>query len=230
MKIESIGKKIWIIEGSELQIFGVRLTTRSTLTRLSDGRLWLHSPVPHSSELAEELKSLGPMGFLVAPNKHHGRSVEEWIKRYPDAEFAAPRKLSEKRPEPPFDIALDSDVAFPWAREIDQVMFAGSRGLDEFVFFHRPSRTAILTDLIVNLKLEGQSFLGRMLVKSEGVAYPHGRTPLLVRLGMRDRERGAAAARKILEWKPKSAVISHGEWFRENGEDELRQRLGWLPL
>ena len=125
---------------------------------------------------------------------------------------------------------LDDLKCSPWQDEIERVVFTGSRAFDEHVFFHRASQTAILTDLIVNLRLENQSRIGRFVARFEGVAYPGGRTPLLYRLGMRDKTAGARAVKVMLDWGATKAVISHGEWFRENATEELRARFDWLPL
>jgi len=41
-----------------------------------------------------------------------------------------------------------------WQREIDQVVFRGNILMDEVVFFHRASRTALFADLIGNFSPE----------------------------------------------------------------------------
>jgi hypothetical protein len=32
----------------------------------------------------------------------------------------------------------------------------------------------------------------------------------------------------MIDLEPEKVVISHGEWFREDGTKELKKRLGWL--
>ena len=41
------------------------------VVRLPDGRLFLHSPIAPSDDLAREVEALGPVAYLVAPNKFH---------------------------------------------------------------------------------------------------------------------------------------------------------------
>lgn len=229
-QLEPIGTNIWVAIGTEIKFMGLLLGTRSTIVRLNDGGVWIHSPVSYNSELATEIENLGPIRYLVAPNIYHHFFLKEWQDHYPDAEIIGPRDLPAKRPDLTFSALFDDLQCDPWSGDIDRVVFTGSCAFDEHVFFHRASRTAILTDLIVNVRLDNQSTLGRLIAHVEGVAYPNGRTPLLYRLGMRDREAGAKAVAAILGWGAMQAVISHGEWFREDATQELRKRFAWLPL
>jgi len=230
MQLEPIGPNIWLANGTEIKFMGMLLGTRSTIVRLKDGGVWMHSPVSYNSELATEIENLGPIRYLVAPNIYHHFFLKEWQDRYPDAELIGPRDLPAKRPDLAFSALLDDLQYDPWSGEIDRVVFTGSRAFDEHVFFHRASRTAILTDLIANVRLDDQSTLGRLVAHIEGVAHPNGRTPFLYRLGMRDKAAGARAVAAILGWGATQAIISHGEWFREDATQELRKRFAWLPL
>ena len=45
-----------------------------------------------------------------------------------------------------------------WRDELDQVHFVGSSILNEVVFFHRASRTAIFTDIVQNHDPDGESW------------------------------------------------------------------------
>lgn len=229
-QLEPIGPNIWVANGNSIKFMGLLLGTRSTIVRLIDGSVWMHSPVSYNIDLAAEIEKLGPIRYLVAPNIYHHFFLKAWQVHYPEAELIGPRDLPAKRPDLSFSALFDDLQSDPWSGEIDRVVFKGSRAFDEHVFFHRASRTAILTDLIVNVRLENQSTLGRLIAHIEGIAHPNGRTPLLYRLGMRDKAAGAKAAAAILGWGATQAVISHGEWFREDATDELRKRFAWLPL
>lgn len=229
-KLEKIGNEIWIAEGSTITFLAMRITTRATIVRLSDGSIWFHSPVEFHDDLAAEISELGPVRFLIAPNIYHHLFLGEWQRHFPEAELVAAPGLSAKRSDLNFGRALGDETQAAWTGEIEQMLFAGSCAFDEFIFFHRPSSTAILTDLIVNIRSEQQSVLGRLMARFEGVTYPNGQTPLLYRWSTKDKTVGAAAITELLALAPAAAVISHGEWFRENATEELRQRFSWLPL
>ena len=229
-KLEKIGNDIWIAEGPSITFLTMRITTRATAVRLNDGSIWFHSPVEFDESLAAEISELGEVRFLIAPNIYHHLFLGEWQRHFPEAELLAAPGLSSKRSDLTFGRTLGHATASAWPDEIEQVLFAGSRAFDEFIFFHRPSSTAILTDLIVNIRAEHHTVRGRLIARIEGVTYPSGRTPLLYRWSMKDKNLGAAAIAELLAFAPDAAVISHGEWFREIATDELRHRFSWLPL
>ncbi len=226
--LERVATNIWVAEGAPVPFLGMVLGTRMTVVRLGDGRLWIHSPVGITRQLAEAVEALGRVGFLVAPNKYHHLFLQDWITAYPAANIYAAPGLREKRRDITFNHDLTDLAPIEWADEIDQVVFRGSRAFDEVVFFHRESRTAILTDLVVNVRLDTQPLLGRMVGILDGVAFPHGTTPRLFQLSMKSRKEGRTAVERIFDWRPERAIISHGEWFRAAAERELRQRFSWL--
>src|SRR6266542_2625955 len=68
---------IGIVDGpfEYLTVGGIRLplpfTTRMTVVRISNGDLFLHSPIKFNERLAEELHGLGRVRHLVSPNQSH---------------------------------------------------------------------------------------------------------------------------------------------------------------
>lgn len=199
-----------------------------TVVRLQDERLWIHSPVGLTQHLSKAIGALGRVVAVVAPNKYHHLFLRDWIAAYPEAAIYAAPGLRQKRRDIVFDEDLSDLAPKEWAEEIDQVVFRGSRAFDEVVFFHRQSRTAILTDLVVNVRLDSQPLLGRLIGRLDGVAFPHGKTPRLFQMSMRCRREGRSAVETILGWRPERVIISHGEWFRATAEHELRRRFSWL--
>lgn len=225
---EQIGPDIWIAEGPEVSFLGLRLSTRMTLVRLSHGGVWVHSPIGLTPDIAAAVASIGAVSDIVAPNKYHHLFLKEWVDAYPNARIYGAPGLREKRRDVHFDVDLHNTRSASWAVEIDLVLFGGNRLFDEVIFFHRASRIAILTDLIVNVRPETQSWVGCVVSWLEGISFPNGTTPLLHRLNMTDKTKGRQAIEQLLSWQPQSVVISHGEWFRHDGPDELRNRFRWL--
>jgi glutamate/aspartate transport system substrate-binding protein len=81
---------------------GVRLplpfTTRMTVVRLSNGDLFLHSPIKFEGRLANELLVLGAVRHLVSPNQFHYAHIGEWAKAFPNAvSWASPRVRQRAR-------------------------------------------------------------------------------------------------------------------------------------
>jgi len=203
-------------------------TTRMTVARLSNGDLFLHSPIKFHAKLAEELQTLGTIRHLVSPNQFHYAHIGEWSKAYPDAiTWASPRVRQRARARNiDVEFARDLHDASPeeWRDEIDQTLFPGGY-FKEFIFFHRSSRTLILTDTIINIELGKISEPWRTATRLTGMYYPHGqiffgmRLPLLLR-----RQKRMEAIRKIRSWQPQRIILSHGRCFDADA-DEVIERI-----
>jgi hypothetical protein len=68
--VRQLDSDLWVSE-SPLRFLGLEVGARMTVVRLSGGRLWLHSPVPAIPELIEQVRALGEVAYLVAPNRFH---------------------------------------------------------------------------------------------------------------------------------------------------------------
>ncbi|ATQ44011.1 DUF4336 domain-containing protein [Caulobacter mirabilis] len=225
-RLEPIGDDIWLAEGPSVRYFGLTLTTRSTVVRLAGGGLWVHSPIALDDALAREIEALGEVRELIAPNAQHHLHLGAWMARYPAARAHAAPGLRPKRPDLAFASDLGTVADAAWAGEIAQTVFPAKP--DEVLFFHARSSTAILTDLIINIRLELQSPLASVIARLDGIAWPRGGVSRLYRMSVRDEGRARAAAAQLLGWRPAQAVIAHGEWFRRDATEELARRLGRL--
>src|SRR5262249_9677801 len=126
-----------------------------------------------------EMKDIGVPRWLIGPNKLHYWWLPEWHAAYPDAEIhVAPRTPEQAGGPLDFDHGiLDPPSGRPWGREI-RTLPVGGAYMTEVVFFHVPSRTLVLTDLIENFeaKKTGNAFM-RFLTWAGGVRDPDGSTP-----------------------------------------------------
>ena len=112
---------------------------------------------------------------------------------------------------------------------MEHVVVRGGAGFREIAFFHRPSRTLVLTDLVVNLEADKLPLLVRPFARLTGVLAPDGKAPLYLRLVIRaKRQEAAAAARRLLDLHPERVIFSHGRWFDRDGTGALRRALRWL--
>jgi len=146
--LELFGPSLYRADGPSVSFFGFPYPTRMAVAQLSSGSLWVWSPVALTRELADSVDALGPVRYIVSPNKLHHLFLEEWSARWPEARLYAPPGLSRKRPEIRFDAELHDQPELDWAADIDQVIFRGSFALKEVAFFHRRSSTALICDLI----------------------------------------------------------------------------------
>lgn len=104
--------------------------------------------------------------------------------------------------------------------------------MDEVVFLHRPSRTAIVADLIQAFE---DSFLRRQwswwrrpMARLGGISAENPGTPSDWRRSFLDRAPARSARAKALSWNCERVVLAHGRWARSNGQAFLRRALAWL--
>ncbi len=199
-----------------------------TVVRLPGNFLWLHSPVAASVERMEDVDRLGNVKYVVAPNVLHHLFVGEWVKAYPRAELWGAPGLAKKKKALRFDGTLQDSDEPPWKDEIDQLIFRGSRVLPEVVFFHRSSKTLILTDLIQNHDPSGENWFWRIVKQAVGVLAPNGGVPRDLRLTITDRSEARKSLQRMLDWDFEKVIIGHGICFETDAKDRVRSAFGWL--
>jgi hypothetical protein len=227
--LTEIDHGIWIADGPTVRFLGIYpYPTRMTMVRLSGGGLWVCSPIQLSDALSDEVKALGSVQHLVSPNMLHHLFLAEWVDAWPEARLWAPPFLARRRRDLSFDGEL-TDAADPaWEKDIDQLIFRGSFALKEVVFFHRASRSVILTDLVQKFDPASLPRWLRPLYRLDGLVGPDGSTPREVRLTFWNRRAARESLRKALAWDPQRLIIAHGEWVRENGKEELARSFAWI--
>ena len=227
--LQALAEEVWLADGPVVRFLRLfPYPTRMAVIRLRSGGLFVWSPIALDEPLAEEVEVLGRVAELVAPNALHHLALAEWARRFPGARLHAAPGLAKKRPDLRFHTKL-SDVPDPaWAGEIDQVVFRGSRLLEEVVFFHRPSRTAFVTDLIQRFDPGEVHGLSGWVMRLWGLVGENGSTPREWRASFVDRAPARAALRRVLAWDPDRLVIAHGVLPREPGREALTRGLRWL--
>ena len=207
-------------------VSGLPLTSRMTVVRLSDGGLWLHSPVPIDAALQAELKELGEVRFIVAPNKMHYLFAGACAALYPQAQLLGAPGLRTKRPE----LAqlhklqdLPTPGTAPWCPELDHLVFEGIPLANETDWFHAPSSTLILTDLCQ--WMQGELALPTLLYAKLTGVRQRLNVPRTVRLLVRDKAAARTSAAKLLQWPIQRVVVAHNAVLETDAKAQLAQAL-----
>jgi hypothetical protein len=232
MKLESIGESIWLAEGETVSFYGFPYPTRAIAVKLDGGKLWVWSPIALTPALRAEIDTLGTVAHLVSPNKLHHLYLQDWKTAYPEAALWGPASTIRKRKDLQFQPPLQNEAPADWGGAIDLAWFQGSPFMDEIVFFHIPSSTAILADLSENFSAgflrKHWSWWQRPLARLDGITEGQGFAPLEWRLSFLDRRPARAALRKMLGWQARRVVMAHGVWQRQNGAAYLEGTFRWL--
>jgi Domain of unknown function (DUF4336) len=226
--LEPFGPALYSAEGPGVSFFGFPYPTRMAAARLSDGSVWIWSPVALSDDLARAVEGVGPVRHIVSPNALHHLFLDQWTRRWPDAKLYAPPGLARKRPDLGFEAELGDEASAPWAQEIDQVVFRGSFALQEVVFFHRASRTAIFGDLIQRFADRDARGWRGLLMRLDGLVGARGSTPREWRASFLKRGPARAARRAVLGWQPQRLLVAHGQCAQRSATEIIAAALAWI--
>ncbi|HWA90399.1 MAG TPA: DUF4336 domain-containing protein [Rhizomicrobium sp.] len=220
------GPDIWIAEGPVVSFYGFPYPTRMVAIRLANGELFVWSPI--ALDHARGIDAPGEVAHLVAPNLLHHLYLGEWKRRYPDARLYAAPGLARRRRDLAFDAELGDASEPAWAAEIDQVLMAGSFAMQEVVFFHRASRTAIFADLIENFPQGWFRGWKGVLARLDGIVAPHPGAPREWRWSFVNRRKARAALARIEAWDAARVVVAHGGVVEEGGGAFIHNAFRWL--
>ncbi|MEM9303138.1 MAG: DUF4336 domain-containing protein [Pseudomonadota bacterium] len=226
--LQEFGPSIWLADGPEVSFFGFPYPTRMAVVRLANGDLWIWSPVALDASLEQGITALGPVRHIVSPNKIHHLFMPEWCERWPDARVYASPGLAKRKPEVRFDADLGDEPDSAWEGEIDQVVFRGSPALEEVVFFHRESSTAIVCDLIQRHDPDDHKGWRGFLMRADGLVGKDGSTPREWRLSFIRRTPAREARERLLSWNPKRLLIAHGECESTGAGQIIARVLDWM--
>lgn len=210
------------IAESQVKFYGVPLHTRMAVVRLSGNRLFVYSPVYSADGLRADLKKLGRVAYIVAPNKIHNLAVAEYMDAYPEAITFAPPGLPERRPDLNFDAVLTSEPAAPWADELDHVLTAGNVFFSEAIFFHRASGTLLVADFVENIDSNTAPNIAITLARPFGVLRRPTASPAF-KMFTHDAHALAASLAPARAWAIRRIFLCHGKLITEDAQATFNQ-------
>ncbi len=222
--LDPLGPGIWTVP-MPLKLAGAEFGTRMTVVRVADGGLVLIAPIAIDSTLAAVLAEVGEVRAVIAPNAFHHAYFLAAAERYPDAVCFLAEGVEKKlgtRPPGARDLAGIADPL--WEAELEQVVLEGVPMTNEVIFFHRESRTLILTDLCFNFDPAPGGWTGLFL----RITGAHGRLAVsrLMRASLKDKTRVRAALARILEWDFDKIIVTHGHNIKSGGKERFREATG----
>lgn len=231
-ELRALGKDLFVVDGPVVRDMGITYNTRMTAVRLSDGSVWIASPVPVSFTTIAEITALGPVRHLVSPTPRHYWRLHAWHALFPEARlWSSPVTAVTLRNGPLLETeTLGEPAPAAWAGDLDQAIVRGSALVSEVVFFHAASRTLLVEDLIqVHERRPGHP-VRNALITVGGVAAPRGGVARDIRLSFRDRAAARQSLIKILEWDFDQLVVAHGPVITHAGRRRVEDAFSWLGL
>lgn len=231
--LKPVAENIWIVDGEAISFYGLPYSTRMTVVRLSNDDLLLHSPIALNDDLKRQIDGLGRVRHLVSPNWIHYAFIPEWVEAYTETISWASPKVRERSKKFGVPVVFDRDLGdiseVEWSDELEQMIVRGNKYHEEVVFFHRSSKTLILTDLIENFEACNIPLWFRPLARLAGILDPDGKAPVDMRLGfLKGKRELRKAVQRMIEWAPDRVILSHGRWYTEKGAEELWRAFRWV--
>jgi hypothetical protein len=223
--LRELAPDVWVAD-QPLRFFGLEVGARMTVIRLPGARLLLHSPIARSHELAQQVERLGSPTLLIAPNRFHHLYAGDWKSAHPTARLYVAPGVEAKRPDLTISGVLGDDAVPDWSDVLDQVPIRGFPLANEVVFFHRPSRTLVASDLAFNVGPRSPA-LTRISFRLMGAYGRLSCTPL-ERLSIRDRSAFRHSLCRVLGWPIERIVVAHGEVVERDGHRALAEAYSWI--
>jgi hypothetical protein len=220
MELHPLGPGVWETTTEQRLPGGARLPVRMTVLAGSGGAsagVVLVSPIPVDDALAAAIDALGPVRAIVAPNLYHHLHLGPAKARWPGARLFGPPGLAVKRKDLAFDAVLGEVAIDP---VIEALPVEGAASLSEWVLYHRPSRTLVVTDLVFHVRRAPNVGAWLVLVVVSG-AYGRLAQSRLWRLATKDRAAAARSVREILARDFDRLVVAHGDVVPEGGRAAL---------
>jgi hypothetical protein len=226
--LEPFGDNIWIADGPRVSSAGFQYPTRCAVIRLTNGALFIWSPIALSPDLRAAIDALGEVRFLVTPTCMHHVALSAWKQTYPNATlYAAPGSRARCK-QVAFNADLTETPPSEWASEIDQTLIRGNAIATEAVFFHRASGTVLIADLLQNFPRSWFSGWRALIARMDGMIGDAPSTPQKFRMAFTDRSAARADIAHVLAWPARNVIVAHGTPVRGDGQAFLHRAFAWL--
>lgn len=224
--LRALTNDVWTFDRDLRVAAGFYMPARSTIVRLSNGKLVVHSPLAPlamDDATARSIEALGEVTALVAPNCLHWLSLQAAAVRWPRARVFGAPGLERKKVGIAFT-SLPSNGAFEDELMVRRV--EGMPNLFEHVFLHPSSRTLIVTDLVFNVH-RCRGFAMPLALRCVG-AWKKLAQSRALRFMTKDRERAAHSVLDVLAWDFDRLIMAHGDIVESDARQKLADALAWM--
>ncbi len=188
----------------------------------NDESLLAHSPIPLEPEQIEKIANLGEVKWIVAPNKFHHLYIKEFQNYFKNSQLYLAPGLKEKREDLKEGIDILVDKTYPWSTFLDFHIVEGAPLMNEVVFYHKTSRSLIVTDLGLNIgpnsPLKTKIFAKIFLTYNQ-----FGWSKLEKKLLIKDNKLFKESMEKITSWDFEQIILPHGNVVNHKAHEKFVQ-------
>lgn len=219
--LEKIAPNLFI-QRHPLRMLGCQMGRVVTLIRLASGKVLIHSTGPFTQAHIDEIRQLGQPEWMIDATCFHDTFAKEGRAAFPDAAYLVPPgfKGADALHASPLSTTPEA-----WSDEIQVIAIEGMPKINEFAFFHRPSKTLIVADLIFNLPPEVGRWTQMFLRATGGIREFPGMSRLF-RFFIKDRQAFLASMREIEQLDFERIVVAHGDPITDQAKAKFLNLLG----
>ena len=227
---EFVPGSIWLQE-YPIDYAGCDFNARMTVIKLTDSRLVLHSPCEIDAETKAAISALGDVACIVAPGSYHYFHVASAQAAFPDAETYICPGVERKQPELDFDWLLGDRPPALWDGVLDQVLVRGNKHIWEVAFFHRPSKTLLLVDLIENItdQTPNVNWVLKFWWKLVFHMWNRPKPAPEYQMGWKDKAAARKSLEKMLQWDFDKIILAHGDLIEADAKERAMEAWA-VPL
>ena len=216
--MQKLAENLWLLT-YPLKILGADIIRNVTVIRHDSGKLLIHTTAPFTASDIEAIHQLGEPAWLVEAMLDHDTFGNEGHAAFPDVPYFAPPGF-EKRVTCPVESLANPPSE--WLSEIAVTVIEGNPSFGEHVFFHRPSRTLIVADLIFNYHKAPSLWTKLLLYPALGTKHAPGMSKRF-RGAITDKAAFKNSLENLLEWDFDRIIVGHGQVIESNGKALARE-------
>lgn len=202
-----VDDKVWTLD-RPVWFGGVQLRARTTVVRLDDGSLLLHSPALPTDTLGEQLRALGAVRWLVVPNCWHHLGTPAAAAQFPEAQVVGPASALQRNKALKLHLDIKDERFGEQVPEFEALPLHGVPFWDETVLYHRPTQSLLGADIVCCAGADDH-WTWRCAARITG-CYDRVRVPPDARKKIADKEAAARSIRAMLERPAQRLIIGHG--------------------
>ncbi|KAK5278299.1 hypothetical protein LTR20_004095 [Exophiala xenobiotica] len=221
----------------------VAVGLRATAIVLHDtsNRILLLNPIPLETSIRDKLTDLGGVHFIAADLGHH-LYVKDYLAVWPSAKTIGVPGLERKRKDIKWDFIYGDSAdrrntpedVFGFAEDMETVLFEGFITLC-VAWYHKPTRTLIQSDLMMNLPCTEQyspsssdvGILSREFAKRAHPSSVWSRR-LVYYVATTDYSLMRRDAKRVAEWDIQRIIPCHGDILDDGGNGAWASVYEWF--
>jgi hypothetical protein len=214
--VQQLAENLWLLR-YPLRFLGMQIGRNVTVVRVASGAVVIHSTANFTADDQQRIRGLGEPKWLLEATKFHDSFSRAGRAAFPELAYLVPEEFphAEKLNAQPLTAPAE------WGDELQVRRIEGMPSVQEHAFFHAPSRTLIVADLVFNFGEDAPrwtKFLARHFMRLPNLSG----MSLAFRWMIRDKTAFLRSIAEIMRWDFDRVIVGHGEIIQSGGKERIR--------